>query len=176
MLREIMEKSPIITLAIVFFAGMTICAGAIRGILEFANQDIVPTASYVLKDEVVKQYVAVETYNRIKDQLEIFVAINQEENIRELFALKLGFQGIRKSIIAALEKTCPEGHTCNYVSSAGIKLFNSLARRYNSNFPDQPLFEFPEDTTPNLVTHPQPYEVMSQVELALTLLDGKLEC
>ena len=176
MLKDVIERSPVIVLATVFFTGATITFGTMMGILDFANQDIVTHSTYTKNDDIPDKYAPIQDYNRIKDQLDILIARGEEDEVRQLYALKIGLEGMRKSLIAALEKRCPESHTCNYISSAGVKLFNSLAHRYNGIFSDQPLFEFPEDTNPNSVEHPEPLEVMSQVELALALLDGKLKC
>ena len=173
MLKNVVDKHPVIMLGMVFFAGMSFCMGTIIILSDFFNQDIVPNGTYILIKDVTKEYVTIEEYNRIKEQFQILHTLEQKEQVRELYALKLGFQGLKESLVAILDMKCAEGNTCNYISRSGIKLYNSLGNRFNKIYSGQHLFLFPEDTFLHSVTHPRPLEVMSQVELALALLDGE---
>ena len=176
MLKDVLERSPVFVLSSVFFFGLTISAGTIKAILEFANQDIVPRGSYTLDEKIAERYVTIQEYKRIEQLWALGITLSDKDSVRQLYALKLGFEGMEASVDAARDKKCSPGYTCNYISSAGIKLYNSLAAKYNKIFHDSTLFLFPEDTTPNMVSHPEPLEVMSQIKLALTLLAGRLKC
>lgn len=66
----------------------------------------------------------------------------------------------------------PQNSTTRSVSPQGIKLFNSIGRRFNNLFPNEQVMIFPEDTTPNLVTHPKVQELLYQVGCALDTLRG----
>jgi hypothetical protein len=66
----------------------------------------------------------------------------------------------------------PDNATSRQVSPDGIRLYNALAKQFNSLFPDECLMTFREDSQPSWVTYPKCQELLGQVELGLDVLKG----
>jgi len=75
-----------------------------------------------------------------------------------------------KSIIE--ETPDPHSSSRGQISPDGIIYYNQLAKEFNHIYTDC-LYVFREDTTANSVLHPKGLEVLSQIELAIRILEGE---
>jgi hypothetical protein len=151
--------------------------GAYKVIIEVAQLDSVGKGQYVLREELSKNYVSRDDYERLLrtyEALSKFPEIERQglsERARKTAMLQMQFQMLEKTVQATIDEgKDPNDSTIGEVSPSGVKSYNKAAIAFNELYEDAKLTVFPEDTTPNLVTHPKAIEIKGQIMLALQLL------
>jgi len=190
-IKEIIENNLVLVIISFTITGFIAGIGVYKGILGIANQETVTKGSYKLNEFVNSNYVEKNEYDSLKNKYDEIIKANgniikQSGSRIEKYQSNIRFDKLSKNqkdlaneflqqkdvIESALDEVSdPHNSMLGNLSPNEIKIYNKLAKQFNIEYKKN-LFLFPEDTTPNMVTHPKASEVYGQVILAIKYFES----
>ena len=162
-LDEHVRTHPITILGGCVLLGIALTGGAIGFLTHQFGFKLVAAHSVVSVDEVKRDYVTKDDYNRVSDFVQIILNQEKKTKYEEIAALVQGF----KILIDNLNK---ESQT--FLRPDHILAYNFYATRFNNILPDSPLPIFPD-------TKESQYggeAVLSAMMLAVAIIEGNYFC